>query len=425
MVVQGDYNRPPAQSVMKLSFYAVVTLTFATATGTPGLVCAQTLPSSPLVVGDGQFVIGGDVAMTLGERDEIGWFNYTDYERNALRLFRVGLAGEWRPATKLAVLAELRSENLDDLRLSAAYVRFRPWERWPVDVQAGRIPPTFGAFGRRVYGSGNLLIGYPLAYQYLTSLRSDSLPATADDLFRMRARGWQSSFPLGSPLPGPGLPLISAFRWDTGIQVRVGGDGLFGIAGAVTTGTLSNPQVRDDNGGKQVVARAQFRPVFGLVLGVSGARGAWLNEEAIRGVLREPGERLTQRAAGLDVEYSRDHWLVRGEVIRSAWSLPRTIGAGGLANLGAAALSLEGRYRLGPRLFVVARADRLGFSRISAALNGSAPTPWDAPVRRIEAGGGWYLQRNLVARVTWQGNWREDGRQRERHFISTQLTYWF
>src|SRR5438445_5776950 len=43
------------------------------------------------------------------------------------------------------------------------------------DVQIGRIPPTFGAFARRTYANDNPLIGYPLAYQYLTSLRADAL----------------------------------------------------------------------------------------------------------------------------------------------------------------------------------------------------------------------------------------------------------
>ena len=54
------------------------------------------------------------------------------------------------------------------------------------------MPPTFGAFARRTYATDNPLIGYPLAYQYLTSLRPDALPANADELLRMRGRGWLS-----------------------------------------------------------------------------------------------------------------------------------------------------------------------------------------------------------------------------------------
>ena len=58
----------------------------------------------------------------------------------------------------------------------ALYVRVRPWTRGAFDIQVGRIPPTFGAFPRRSYEAENPLIGYPLAYQYLTSLRAGRGP---------------------------------------------------------------------------------------------------------------------------------------------------------------------------------------------------------------------------------------------------------
>lgn len=419
----ATYNRPPALAPMKLLRRPLVLLALV-ATAAPAPARAQFLPSSPLVLGDGRLVVGGDMTMTVGERDEIGWFNYTDYERNALRLFRISVAGEWRLWPRLTVLAEVQSENVEDLRLSAAYARFRLRRDWPIDVQIGRIPPTFGSFGRRVYGPGNPLIGHPLAYQYLTSLRADALPATPDDLLRMRARGWLSSFPLGSATPTPGLPVVSGFRWDTGVQVRVSG-ARAELAAAVTNGSLSNPRVRDNNGGKQVVARVQVQPLFGLLLGASGARGAWLDDDVVTVVPGSPDRRLTQRAVGLDAEYSRDHWIVRAEMVHSAWRLPVLTVPPGTEDLRATSMALEGRYRLGPRFFVAARVDRLGFSRITGTLYGGVPTPWDAPMVRAEAGGGWYLQRNLVARATWQGNWREDGRQRERRFVSAQLSYWF
>src|SRR5213075_574688 len=93
----------------------------------------------------------------------------------------------------VAVLGDVRSENAfedgfhaERPRAYALYVRIRPWPSRAVDIQAGRVPPTFGAFSRRTYATDNFLIGYPLAYQYLTSLRADSLPADADELLRMQ-----------------------------------------------------------------------------------------------------------------------------------------------------------------------------------------------------------------------------------------------
>jgi hypothetical protein len=133
-----------------------------------------------------------------------------------------------------------------------------------------------------------------------------------------------------------------------------------------------------------------------------------------------------QRALGIDAEYSRDYWIVRGELIDSRWTIP-AVGAPVLSDpLRATAAFVEGRYRFGPRYFAAARADRLTFSRIRGErLFGGVPTPWDAPVTRVEAGGGVFLRRNLTARAVVQRNWRDAGRVTARTFVSGQLAYWF
>ena len=147
-------------------------------------------------------------------------------------------------------------------------------------MQVGRIPPVFGAFGRRAYGVDNPLIGQPFIYQYLTSLRSDSLPASADDLVYMKGMGWANYYPIGSETWDHGLPLAAADRWDTGVQVRWAAERV-SVAMAVTQGTQCNPRVSDDNSGKQVLGRVEVRPVLGLVLGASAAQGDYVAESAI------------------------------------------------------------------------------------------------------------------------------------------------
>ena len=368
----------------------------------------------------------GEVTATLGSRDDIAFFNYTDYEHNALRMFRVSLTGMWQTGSRLALLGELRSEDVQRVVPYALYARIRPFAGRSFFVQAGRIPPVFGAFGRRTYGAdANPLIGYPLAYQYLTSLRPDAVPASADDLLAMRARGWRSSFPVGSAEQRPGVPLISAYQWDTGVEAYAAGRRLEGSL-AVTAGTLSRPRVRDDNDGLQISGRVAWKPIVGLAVGASAARGAFVARRvADLGNVTSKGP-FAQRALGVDAEYSRDHWIVRGEVIDSRWTLP-AIAAPYLGDpLRATAAFVEGRYRFGPRSFAAARADRLTFSRIRGQrLFGGAATPWDAPVTRIEIGGGIYLRRNLTARAVVQRNWRDGGRVRVRTFVSGQLACWF
>lgn len=205
---------------------------------------AQLLPTEPVSVADGRLVVSAEISATMAGGDP-GFFNYTDYD-SGLRNLRVGVGAELRVSRWLRVLGELRVDHARRIEPFALYARIRPWPERRFDIQAGRIPGTFGAFARTSYGTGNLVIGTPLAYQYLTSLRPDSLPATADDLLRMRGRGWLSNFPLGVTSADRGLPLINSIRSDTGVQVH----GVMGVVewtAAMTTGSLSNPKVRDDN----------------------------------------------------------------------------------------------------------------------------------------------------------------------------------
>ncbi len=379
---------------------------------------AQPLPEGPFRAFDGRVTVGAEITATVGNGDKVAFFNYTDYEHNALKLMRLSLSGVYRPASWLALVGEVRSEDMEHPEPYAAYVRARPWRAHALDIQAGRIPPTFGAFARTGYGVGNPVIGYPLAYQYLTSLRTDAVPATADDLLRMRARGWRSSFPVGSAEPGPGIPLISAFEWDTGVQVTWK-PGPVELSTAVTNGTLSSPRVSDDNGGKQIAARAVITPAVGLIIGGSAARGAWLSRTV------EGTTSPVQRTLGADIEYSRDHWIARGEMVWSRWGFPSALTPSGTRAVSAAAAWVEGRYRIAPRVFLSGRADRLGFSELQGTLVQPAGAPWEAPVKRVEGGVGYYVQRNLVLRAVVQGNWREAGRDRQRTYFAGQLAYWF
>jgi hypothetical protein len=379
---------------------------------------AQELPTGPLSFANGRVIVGTDISISLTPQDDTdgAWFNYTDYEHNALRLFRVGATADVRVTDRISVLTEIRSENGNAVKPYALYVRVRPWRSRPIDIQAGRIPPTFGAFARREYGAGNPLIGYPLAYQYLTPVRPDALPASSDDVVRMRARGWRPSYPIGSLDAAPGMPLITAFRWDTGVQVRVGPEPL-NASVAVTNGTTSDPRTRDNNGGKQISGRVQWRPNAGLALGGSAARGAYVSDAALATATLLSGTlRSAQTAFGADVEYSRDYWIVRGELIWNQWQVPTLS-----STLDATSMFVEGRYKISPGVFVATRADRLGFSNLASSF---AIRTWDAPVTRVETGVGYYIRRNLLAKGSYQHNWRDGGQIRSLGLFAMQLHFW-
>jgi hypothetical protein len=387
----------------------------------PAALAAQSLPSEPISVANGRLVLGAEVTATVASADP-GFFNYTDYEYSALRNVRFGVSAEVRASQRLQFLGELRVDHAERVLPYALYARVTPWAGRRFEIRAGRVPHTFGAFGRNAYGAGNLVIGTPLAYQYLTSLRADALPATPQDFLSMRGRGWRANYPVGNTSPGPGLPLVNGLRWDTGVQLH-GVVGMLEWTSAVTTGSLSNPRVDDDNDGRQFAGRVVLRPAPGLALGASAARGAYLDR-----ILRDrlpPGRRLedaVQRAFGVDGEYSHGRFLARGEVIRSRWTLPVGPSRDDNESVEATSVLAEARYRIFPGIHVAARGERLGFSQVASP---TGLVTWDAPVRRGELGVGWSIVRNVMVKAAVQHNVRDGGRVQRDTLGALQIVYWF
>jgi hypothetical protein len=401
--------------------FAAAVVSVAAAVLAPTLAGAQGLPTEPLSIADGRVVVGAEVNATFAGGDP-GFFNYTDYEYSALRNLRFSVSAEARVSQRFQVLGEIRVDHGNVFEPFALYARIRPWAARRLDIQVGRIPPTFGLYGRGTYGTANLLIGTPLAYQYLTSLRPDALPRVNDDLIRMRGRGWLSNFPVGNLAADRGLPLVNSYRWDTGVQVH-GVNGMLEWTGGVTTGSLSNPRVDDDNDGKQVAGRGVVRPMPALALGGSFARGAFLSD-SLEGSLPE-GRAVTdavQQAVGVDAEYSQGRFLGRGEVIWAHWSLPSTAQSSDDTRLEATSVLAEARYRILPGVHLAARGERLGFGRIPTATGLLA---WEAPVRRFEIGAGYAVVRNVIVKASWQRNLRDGGRVRRDTLGALQIIYWF
>ncbi len=384
-------------------------------------VSAQILPSRPISFANGSITFGAEFSATWGSNDT-GYFNYTSYEVSALRRIRAGLSASWKPAAWMSVLGEARIQTGAPLQLYALFLRVRPWPTRSFDIQAGLIPPTFGAYPRRSYPQDNPLIGDPLLYQYLTSVRTEAVPASADDVLRMRGRGWLVSYPIGDAYAEGGVPVASVLAWNTGVGVRVGSSPVE-IAAAITSGSLSQPGRGGHFTTPEVAARATFTPSAGLIVGVSAEQGPILADSVLDALPPgTPTSSLLQRALGMDLEYSRDHWLIRGELIANQWRLPSLQSPALSDPLGVLGWYIEGRYRLLPQLYAAARVDHLGFGTIAGTLRSET---WDANVTRTEAGLGYYLQRNVILKGAWQHNTRDGGRLHRNDLGSVQLLYWF
>ena len=321
-------------------------------------------------------------------------------------------------------------------------MRVQPLATKPLYVQAGRIPPVFGAFARREYGAGNPLIGLPLAYHYPTVVRPDVVPPSVDALMANRGEGWWVRYPRGASEGRQGVPLTSARRWDTGVQARWG-DGPVDVAVSLTNGSLSKPLTDDDNGGKQLAARLGLRPNAAISLGASVARGEFVSDAA-RDALPgpAPARRYRQEAFGVDGEVSRGYILFRGELVAALDHAlcqrradARVGGVGGVAREpGEALTALVGG---GPRRAAAVlqrrlrcRADVRGVERRSGI---GSPEPeewgahssWDAPVTRAEVAASYLLQRNVRLKAAWQYDWRDGGRVRREGHAAAQIGYWF
>jgi hypothetical protein len=383
-------------------------------------VLAQHWPVTPVSFADGKVLLAGDASATFGSEDP-GWFTYTDYQTSGIRRARAGVTVEVRASRRLAFLTEFRAETGAGASAYAWYVRLSPFANGLVDIQAGRIPPVFGTYARRSYPQDNPLIGDPLGYQYLTSARSDAVPANADELLKMRGRGWRVRYSVGEPDPEPGVPVIAAGRWDTGVEVRAG-TRIFEASAAWTVGTLSYPLVRDDNRGGQFAGRVVWRPVPAFSIGASAARGAWVADAVLDSRAGIPAGRYDQRAFGLDSEASWGRWLIRGELIANTWVLPPLDSPRIADPLKATTGYLEVKVRLLPRLYVAGRGDSLRFSKIAGS---TVTNTWDANVSRIEFGAGYTVRRGLVLKASVMNNRRDGGLVHQSLLGAVQALFWF
>ena len=388
--------------------------------GLGGIAHAQYWPDRPVTFAGGRVLLAGDASGTFGSEDP-GWFTYTDYETASLRRVRAGVTIEARPSRRLSFLAEIRAETGAGVVPYAWYMRVSPLENGVLDIQAGRIPPVFGTYARRSYPQDNPLIGDPLGYQYLTSVRPDAVPANANQLLAMRGRGWLVKYPVGSAVAEPGVPVVAAGRWDTGVEVRVGTPRLEGAA-AYTVGTLSYPLVRDDNHGKQLAGRIVWRPVPAFAIGASAAQGAFISHDVLTARSDIPDARYDERAVGLDGEASWGRWLLRGELVANSWKLPPLDQPRITDPLGAVNGYVEVKIRMGPRLYVAARGDQLRFSTIQGTAGAAT---WDANVARVEIGVGYTLRRGLLVKASMMNNWRDGGRIRQSRLAAAQALFWF
>lgn len=415
-------SRPPRRP----SVLAVLALGFAVAGALPA--AAQGLPSRPLTLFDGRLVLDGSVSASVGPADDRAYYNLTGYNISLLRMVQVALNSSFRLTPRAEVVVSVNGQTAIDAwnwnaYPSSAFLSVRPFAGRSFAVRGGIVPPAFGAFLQRgYYGADNLLIGYPLAYQYATSIRDDAFPASADELLKRRGLGAVARYSVGDAYNAPGLPLVNPFGWNPGVGFTAGTIPL-NVSVALTKGGIASGRNRAADTGWEISGRMEARPRPSLVLGFSGAHGSYADGETAPLVETAAFNRAPREtAAGLDAEYSSGYWLVRVEGILNRRTVPAFAAPYLSGPLWSRWVGAETRYKLFPGMYLAGRLEHLSFSGITGT---SLSDTWDANLTRLEAGGGYSPVRNLTLKMSYQRNWRDSHWYPRQQLVTGQVVLWF
>ena len=208
----------------------------------------------------------------------------------------------------------------------------------------------------------------------------------------MRGRGWLSIFRWAIQRRGPAT-LVSAFEWDTGVQVHAATD----LVDAPPRHGRHADQatVQRDNGGKQFAGRVALQPVrtrrrrLGRARAVRRRARPPSSAGSADGPLgtsrRRPGAPTSSTPAGITSSAPRRS--------SAAWRLPVVRHAD--IRLTAARL-VDARSRAATSCCPgCTRPPRWIASDSATSRAPLAHATWDAPVTRIEAGIGYSLRRNI------------------------------
>ena len=338
--------------------------------------------------------IRGILDLVVDDKGEGAEVNYLWHD-SALDSYRLRLFVESAVSDRLDVFTEaLYNEDIGVLPFGA-YALFHPSPGKDMHVMAGLIPWPIGTFAPRANSDKNPLVGFPLQYQYHTTLSSFALVPSTDALLADAGDGEEGvTYAFGSQ----GMPIIYDQWWDFG-AVFLGSARPFEYSAGFVNGSPSWPSPgRDSSPGKSVLGRVGFAPMPGLRIGASGSYGPYLVEDAVKGSLppgKDAGD-FNQVLGMGDFEWSAGHAELRAEGYMNTWETP-TVGDlrvhGGYGEL---------KYTLPAGFYVAGRYDIMRFSDVKDSTG--TDRSWDADVDRLEVGAGYRLMKGVTAKAIYQRN---------------------
>ncbi|HTY60267.1 MAG TPA: hypothetical protein VMF59_15700 [Bacteroidota bacterium] len=286
----------------------------------------------------------------------------------------------------VSALANVRATNVDAVTFDYIAIRITDVTPLGLNFQAGKFDLPFGNLGERRFPRKNILYGLPSIYEYHTALPDHFPPGPDNKVIPER------DIIAGAGL-GRGMRLLDLGMYHPGAMVY-GSAGILDYAFAVTTGTVSTSIYSSDNYNSDLgkVARLAITPLTGLTLGGAYSWGAYMQASyPIPG--NESVTSYTERAAEADLEFSRGHAVIDGEVVYASYSVPVTTDDQDLTVLG---YYVEGKYTLMPRLYAALRVSGLQFGNILADGVGQ---PWDYNLVEWEGGLGFFIDRDVLLKA--------------------------
>jgi hypothetical protein len=292
--------------------------------------------------------------------------------------WRLDLFLDGRVTDDIVALANVRVSGNEYLYFDYVALRFADIAGLGINFQIGKFDMPFGNLDERRFPTENFLFGLPLIYEYRTSLPNTVI--TRADLLNNRGRGI-------------GMRLIDLGVYDIGAMV-FGDLGDLHYALAVSNGTISSASGgQNDNKDFSKIVRLAYTPMMGLTLAAAGAMGAYLPNDGTPIPRTKAPEDYLQKIGEVDLEFSRGHFLLNGEVVYSEWMVPLENQDARLSVMGYYG---EAKYTWFPRFFTAARVSGLRFSQLDFS---GVQRRWDYDVFEIEGGIGVHLDRNALVKV--------------------------
>jgi hypothetical protein len=231
-------------------------------------------------------------------------------------------------------------------------VRYAPSAAFVLDL--GKMPSLVGTFAARRFSTRNPLIGEP--------------------------DGYPIEYPVGVEVSG------TAARFDY-------------RAAAVSLPVFHPGYVPDPTAALRPALGAGFTPLVGLRIGGSATWGPYLNASLAPALLDgRPWQHYQQRIGALDLAYSHGYLEVHAEWAHGSYDVPGFTDA-----VSGETWYVEGKYALGPRVFIAARAERNDYPFIRPA----GPAVWTGRATDFddgELGIGYRVSASLLTKLSYRAD---------------------